>query len=93
MSTTDAATTVRGRDDGECAVFRLRCEWSAGTTTSAHSHAGWEVVLVASGELRCVLDGERAAVTSGRFLELPAGSVHAIWAAGEAVFDVIGQQA
>jgi Cupin domain len=57
-----------------------------------HSHAGWEIVLVVSGELRYVLDGERAAAMSGRFLELPAGSVHAIWAPGEVVFDVIGQQ-
>jgi hypothetical protein len=92
MSMLDPTTTVRGRDEGETAVFRLHCEWSAGTGTSVHKHAGWELVLITRGELRYVLDGRPGVAASGRYLELPAGSVHGIWADDETAFDVVGQQ-
>ncbi len=92
MTELDPATTVRGLDTGEATVFLLHCEWSAGTGTGLHKHAGWELVLVMGGELRYVRDGQRGAATSGSYLMLPTGSIHAIWAEDEVAFDVIGQR-
>lgn len=92
MNAIDPATTVRGLDTGRAAVFLLHCDWRAGTGTSLHRHAGWELVLVERGALRYVLDRDRGTATAGSHLKLPAGSTHAIWAEEAVVFDVIGEE-
>lgn len=87
MSATDPS-----REPQAAAVFLLDCDWTAGTGTTLHKHAGWELALVRRGELRYVLDGRPGDVGVGGYLELPAGSVHALWADADISFTVIGQQ-
>jgi hypothetical protein len=77
---------------GGAEVFVAHFDWSEPVATSLHRHAGWELVLVRSGELRSILDGRRTVTRAGSFLELPAGSVHAIWTESAAAFDVVGLQ-
>ena len=59
--------------------------------TSLHKHEGWELVLVRSGELNAIVDGVRTAARAGEFVELPTGSVHAIWSSTPTEFDVLGR--
>ncbi len=92
MDTFKPETTVRGLDTDRAAVFLLHCEWPAGTGTSLHQHAGWELVLVVGGRLRYLFDGDSGVAGEGCYLRLPAHSVHAIWADEKVTFDVIGQE-
>jgi hypothetical protein len=85
------ASTLRGLDSGDHHVFCLHFEWTGPLRTSLHSHQGWELVLVRDGRLRSICDGHRRATEPGGFLELPAGSAHAIWSEGPCTFEVIGQ--
>jgi hypothetical protein len=59
--------------------------------TSLHKHKGFELVLVRSGSLHAIVDGIRLSAGQGEFIELPAGSVHAIWSEAEVTFDVLGE--
>lgn len=86
-----AASTLRGLDSGEYEVFSLHFQWTDPLRTSLHRHQGWELVLVRDGRLLSVCDGRRRLTKPGGFLELPAGSAHAIWSEGPCSFDVMGQ--
>jgi hypothetical protein len=77
---------------GDAQVFLAHFDWNEPTATSLHKHDGWELVLVRSGELRSILDGHRSVTRAGSFLDLPGGSIHAIWTESAAGFDVIGLQ-
>jgi hypothetical protein len=59
--------------------------------TSLHKHRGWELVLVHSGKLNAVVDGTRSTTRASEFVELPTGSVHAIWSSMPTKFDVLGR--
>lgn len=72
-------------------MFELHFEWAAGMSTSLHKHRGRELVLVRSGELNAIVDGVRQAARAREFVDLPAGSVHAIWSSTPTEFDVLGQ--
>ena len=86
-----ASSTFRGEDTDSTSVFRLHFEWAAGMKTSLHKHRGWELVLVRSGELNADVDGTRSTTRAGEFVELPTGSVHAIWSSTPTEFDVLGR--
>lgn len=86
-----AASTLRGFDSGQWGVFGLHFEWTGPQRTSLHKHRGWELVLVRGGLLSAVIDGQRRVTGAGAYLELPAGSVHAIWSSGPVSFDVLGE--
>jgi hypothetical protein len=58
--------------------------------TSLHKHKGFELVLVREGRLHAVVDGTRLSAGQGEFIQLPAGSAHAIWSEAEVTFDVLG---
>jgi hypothetical protein len=59
--------------------------------TSLHKHIGWELVLVHKGQLRAVIDERAESAQPGQFIDLPAGSEHAIWSDGPVTFEVLGQ--
>ncbi len=59
--------------------------------TSLHKHKGFELVLVRDGRLHAIVDGTRLSAGQGEFIELPAGSAHAIWSENAVTFDVVGQ--
>lgn len=90
-ATLPAAATLRGDDAGRSSVFRLHFEWAAGMSTSLHKHGGWELVLVRSGELNSMVNGIRNATGANEFIELPVGSIHAIWSLAPTEFDVLGR--
>jgi hypothetical protein len=89
--TPPASRTFRGNDTDRSSIFRLHFEWEAGMATSLHKHQGWELVLIRSGELNAIVDGIRSAKRAGEFIELPTGSVHAIWSTAPTEFDVLGR--
>ena len=91
MDETLAASTLRGLDSGDYQVFRLHFEWTSPLRTSLHRHQGWELVLVRDGRLLSICDSRRGVTEPGGFLELPAGSAHAIWSEGPCSFEVMGQ--
>jgi hypothetical protein len=86
-----AASTLRGLDSGDHQVFSLHFEWTGPLRTSLYKHRGWELVLVRDGRLLSICDGRRGATEPGGFLELLAGSAHAIWSEGPCTFEVMGQ--
>src|SRR5260370_14353205 len=85
------ASSLRGLDQGGYEIFALRFAWAAGMRTSLHKHKGFELVLVRDGRLHAVVDGTRLSAGLGEFIDLPTGSVHAIWSEAEVTFDVLGQ--
>jgi hypothetical protein len=87
-----AASSLRGLDPGDHEIFALHFTWSAGMRTSLHKHSGFELVLVRSGRVHAIVDGTRLSAGPTEFIELPAGSAHAIWSEVEATFDVLGQR-
>jgi hypothetical protein len=87
-----AAAGLRGLDQGDHEIFALHFTWSAGMRTSMHKHRGFELVLVRRGRVHAIIDGTRLSAGPSEFLELPAGSAHAIWSEVESTFDVIGQR-
>jgi hypothetical protein len=87
-----ASSTLRGEDIGLSSVFSLHFEWAGGDSTSLHKHRGWELVLVRSGELNGIVDGLRKTARAQEFMDLPAGSIHAIWSSTPTEFDVLGQR-
>lgn len=89
--TSPASRTFRGEDTDRSSIFRLLFEWAAGMKTSLHKHRGWELVLVRSGEINAIVDGIRSTTRAGEFVELPTGSVHAIWSSMPTKFDVLGR--
>jgi hypothetical protein len=50
------------------------------------------MVLIRSGELHAVVDGIHKVGREPEFIELPAGSVHAIWCSAAVEFEVMGQR-
>ena len=86
-----AAAGLRRLDQGDYEIFALHFAWAAGMRTSLHKHKGFELVLVREGRLHAVVDGTRLSAGHGEFIELPSGSVHAIWSEAEVTFDVLGQ--
>jgi hypothetical protein len=86
-----AASNLRGLDQGEYEMFALHFTWAAGMRTSMHKHNGFELVLVRSGRLNAIVDGTKSSAGATEFIELPAGSAHAIWSEVEVSFDVLGQ--
>ena len=90
-ATPAASSTLRGEDTGLSSVFSLHFEWAGGDSTSLHKHRGWELVLVRSGELNGIVDGRRKTTRAQEFMDLPAGSIHAIWSSTPTEFDVLGQ--
>jgi len=86
-----AASNLRGLDQGEYDMFALHFSWAAGMRTSMHKHNGFELVLVRSGRLHAIVDGSRSSAEPAEFIELPAGSAHAIWSEEDVSFDVLGQ--
>jgi hypothetical protein len=48
--------------------------------------------LVRSGELNGIVDGLRKTARAQEFMDLPAGSIHAIWSSTPTEFDVMGQR-
>jgi hypothetical protein len=87
-----AASSLRGLDQGDYETFALHFIWAAGMRTSLHKHRGFELVLVRAGRLHAIVDGTRLTAGQGEFIELPAGSVHAIWSEAEVKFGVLGQR-
>src|SRR5260370_39585407 len=85
------ASSLRGPDQGDYEIFALHFTWAAGMRTSLHKHKGFELVLVRDGRLQAIVDGTRLSAGQGEFIELPTGSVHAIWAEAEVAFDVLGR--
>jgi quercetin dioxygenase-like cupin family protein len=85
------ASSLRGLDQGDYEIFALQFTWAAGTRTSLHKHKGFELVLVREGRLHAIVDGTRLSAGQGEFIELPAGSAHAIWSEAEVTFDVLGR--
>src|SRR5258708_34428618 len=60
-------------------------QWVApGTGAPAHSHPVEEVLTVREGEAEMWIDGERAIVTSGQSLIVPAGRLHGFRNSGTA---------
>jgi len=59
--------------------------------TSLHKHKGFELVLVREGRLHAIVDGTRFSAGQDEFIELPTGSVHAIWSEAEVTFDVLAR--
>ncbi len=88
MTTAEAA----GLPEGEPCVFVVHFDWSQPNGTTLHKHNGGELVLVRSGRLDAVVDGRLTKAVRGQYIDLPAGSVHAIWTDSAAGFDAIGQQ-
>ena len=86
-----AASSLRGLDQGDYEIFALHFTWAAGMRTSLHKHKGFELVLVRDGRLQAIVDGTRLSAGQGESIELPTGSVHAIWSEAEVTFDVLGQ--
>jgi len=84
-----AETSLRGLDEGEYEMFALHFDWAAGLRTSLHKHSGFELVLIRSGRLHAIVDGNRLSAGQGEFIELPAGSAHAIWSETEVTFDAV----
>jgi len=73
-------------------MFALHFTWSAGIRTSLHKHRGFELVLVRNGRVNPILNGTRLSAGPAEFIELPAGSAHAIWSEIETTFDVLGER-
>ena len=71
-------------------MFSLHFEWTDPLRTSLHRHQGWELVLVRDCRLLSVSDGRQGSTKPGGFLELPAGSAHAIWSERPYSFAVKG---
>ena len=87
-----AESTLRGLEQGDHDIFALHFTWSAGTRTSLHKHRGFEFVLVRNGRVNAILNGTSLSAGPAEFIELPAGSAHAIWSEVETTFDVLGQR-
>src|SRR5260370_22207546 len=85
------ASSLRGPDQGDYEIFALHFTWAASMRTSLHKHKGFELVLVRDGRLHAIVDGTRLSAGQGEFIELPAGSAHAIWSENAVAFDVVGQ--
>ncbi len=86
------ASSLRGLNQGDYEIFALHFTWAAGMRTSLHKHRGFELVVVREGRLHAIVDGTRLSAGQGEFIELPAGSAHAIWSEAEVTFDVLGQR-
>jgi len=86
-----AASSLRELDQGDYEIFALHFTWAAGMRTSLHKHKGFELVLVREGRPHAIVDGTRLSAGLGEFIDLPTGSVHAIWSEAEVAFDVLGQ--
>src|SRR5260370_25447387 len=86
------ASSLRGLDQGGYEIFALRFAWAAGMRTSLHKHKGFELVLVRDGRLHAVVDGTRLSAGPAGFIDLPTGSVHAIWSEAEGTFHGRGQR-
>ncbi len=86
-----AAASLRGLDQGDYEIFAIHFTWAAGMRTSLHKHRGFELVLIRDGRLNAVVDGTKLSARAAEFIELPAGSAHAIWSEVEVSFDVLGQ--
>lgn len=86
-----AVSSLRGLDQGDYEIFALHFTWAAGMRTSLHKHRGFELVLIRDGRLNAVVDGTKLSAGPAEFIELPAGSAHAIWSETEVTFDVLGQ--
>src|SRR5260370_11120162 len=87
-----AESSFGGFTQGDHEFFALHFTWSAGMRTSLHKHTGFELVLVRSGRVNAIVDGTRLNAGPDEFIELPAGSAHAISSEVETTFDVLGQQ-
>jgi len=85
------ASNLRGLDQGEYEMFALHFTWAAGTRTSMHKHMWFELVLGRDVRLHGIVYGSRSSAEPGEFIELPAGSAHAIWSQEDVIFDVFGQ--
>jgi hypothetical protein len=83
---------LRGEDTGLSSIFTLHFDWMGRNSTSLHKHHGWELVLVRTGKLHGMVDGVRKTARAHEFMDLPAGSVHAIWSSTAVEFDVLGQR-